>query len=91
MRIRQREQAYSIVQLKEYQPEYDSRMVYVQNRTVSSSAGSLYQIIPRPGRSSTAASSRSIPESSRRPRLRKLRRRRPGSTFCWKFRRGWRA
>ena len=34
MRVRQREQAYSIVQLKEYMPEYDNRMVYVQNRTL---------------------------------------------------------
>ncbi len=45
MRVRQREQAYSIVQLKEYIPEYDNRMVYVQNRTASELRRSLYQVI----------------------------------------------
>ena len=45
MRVRQREQAYSIVQLKEYMPEYDNRMVYVQNRTASELRRSIYQII----------------------------------------------
>jgi len=45
MRVRQREQAYSIVELKEYMPEYDNRMVYVQNRTASELRRSLYQII----------------------------------------------
>jgi hypothetical protein len=45
MRIRQREQAYSIVQLKEYMPEYDTRMTYVQNRTASELRRGLYQII----------------------------------------------
>jgi hypothetical protein len=43
--VRQREQAYSIVQLKEYMPEYDNRMAYVQNRTASELRRSLYQII----------------------------------------------
>ena len=45
MRMRQREQLYSIVQLKEYMPEYDNRMVYVQNRTASELRRSLYQIV----------------------------------------------
>jgi len=45
MRVRQREQAYSIVQLKEYLPEYDNRMVYVQNRTASELRRSIFQII----------------------------------------------
>ena len=45
MRVRQREQAYSIVHLKEYIPEYDNRMVYVQNRTASELRRSIYQII----------------------------------------------
>jgi hypothetical protein len=45
MRIRQREQAYSIVQLKEYMPEYDNRLTYVHNRTASELRQSLYQII----------------------------------------------
>jgi hypothetical protein len=45
MRVRQREQAYSIVQLKEYMPEYDTRMTYVQNRTASELRRGLYQII----------------------------------------------
>jgi len=35
MRIRQREQAYSITQLKEYLPEYDPRMTYVEKRSSS--------------------------------------------------------
>jgi hypothetical protein len=35
MRIRQREQAYSITQLKEYLPEYDPRMTYVEKRNSS--------------------------------------------------------
>src|SRR5208283_3876363 len=48
MQVRQREQAYSIVQRKEYMPEYDNRMVYVQNRTVSDLRRSLYQIISSP-------------------------------------------
>ena len=45
MRLRQREQAYSIVQLKEYMPEYSNRMVYLQNRTASELRRSLYQVI----------------------------------------------
>ena len=45
MRVRQREQAYSIIQLKEYLPEYDNRMIYVENRTASELRRSLYQII----------------------------------------------
>ena len=45
MRVRQREQAYSIIQLKEYMPEYDNRIVYVQNRTSKELRRSLYQII----------------------------------------------
>ncbi len=35
MRIRQREQAYSITQLKEYLPEYDNRMTYAEKRDSS--------------------------------------------------------
>ena len=35
MRIRQREQAYSITQLKEYLPEYDNRLTYVEKRNSS--------------------------------------------------------
>lgn len=35
MRIRQREQAYSITQLKEYLPEYDNRLTYVERRNSS--------------------------------------------------------
>ena len=32
MRVRQREQAYSITQLKEYLPEYDNRLTYIERR-----------------------------------------------------------
>jgi len=35
MRVRQREQAYSITQLKEYMPEYDNRLAYVERRNAS--------------------------------------------------------
>ena len=35
MRVRQREQAYSITQLKEYMPEYDNRLAYVERRNSS--------------------------------------------------------
>jgi hypothetical protein len=35
MRIRQREQAYSITQLKEYLPEYDNRLTYMEKRNSS--------------------------------------------------------
>jgi hypothetical protein len=35
MRVRRREQAYSITQLKEYLPEYDNRLVYVEKRNAS--------------------------------------------------------
>ncbi len=45
MRLRQREQAYSIVQLKEYMPEYDNRMTYLEKRNGSELRRSLYQII----------------------------------------------
>jgi von Willebrand factor type A domain len=45
MRIRQRERAYSSHQLKEYQPEYNSRKVYVQNRTKHPLRQFLFDII----------------------------------------------
>ena len=45
MRTRQREQAYSIDQLREYMPEYDNRMVYVGKRAASELRRSIYQII----------------------------------------------
>ena len=45
MRVRQREQAYSIVQLKEYLPEYDNRGIYIQKRTGSDLRRSLYEIV----------------------------------------------
>ncbi|MFO0892360.1 MAG: hypothetical protein U0790_24875 [Isosphaeraceae bacterium] len=45
MRVRQREQAYSSEQLREFRPEYDNRLRYVQNRTASPLKRSLYEII----------------------------------------------
>jgi von Willebrand factor type A domain len=45
MRVRQREQAYSIVQLREYMPEYDNRLIYFEKRTASELRRSIYQII----------------------------------------------
>ena len=82
MRVRQREQAYSIVQLKEYMPEYDNRMVYVQNRTASElQAQPLPDHHRDPRTSSTAAISPSTPESSSRPPPRRGRRRPSSSTL----------
>jgi von Willebrand factor type A domain len=45
MRIRQREQAYSITQLKEYLPEYDNRLTYVEKRNSSSLRQMLHAIV----------------------------------------------
>jgi von Willebrand factor type A domain len=45
MRIRQREQAYSITQLKEYLPEYDNRLTYVEKRNNSSLRQMLHAIV----------------------------------------------
>ncbi|QEH39026.1 von Willebrand factor type A domain protein [Aquisphaera giovannonii] len=45
MRVRRREQAYSSVRLKEYMPEYDNRLTYVQNRTASELRRTLYQVV----------------------------------------------
>ena len=45
MRIRQREQAYSITQLKEYLPEYDNRLTYVEKRNSSPLRQMLHAIV----------------------------------------------
>ncbi len=45
MRVRQREKAYSITQLKEYLPEYDNRMTYIQRREASSMRQTLHAIV----------------------------------------------
>jgi hypothetical protein len=45
MRIRQREQAYSITQLKEYLPEYDNRLAYVESRSGSPLRLGLHAIV----------------------------------------------
>ena len=45
MRIRQREQAYSITQLKEYLPEYDNRLAYVERRNSSTLRKLLHDIV----------------------------------------------
>jgi hypothetical protein len=45
MRIRQREQAYSITQLKEYLPEYDNRMIYAEKRNSSPLRELMYTIV----------------------------------------------
>ena len=45
MRIRHREQAYSSVALKEYQPEYDNRLTYVQKREASPLRQTLHAIV----------------------------------------------
>ena len=45
MRARQREQAYSITQLKEYRPEYDNRLTYVEKRNSSPLRQLLHAIV----------------------------------------------
>jgi hypothetical protein len=45
MRVRKREQAYSSTQLKEYLPEYDNRMSYVERRNASPLRQTIYAII----------------------------------------------
>jgi hypothetical protein len=45
MRVRKREQAYSIKQLKEYLPEYDNRMTYIEHRNSSPLRQTMYAII----------------------------------------------
>jgi hypothetical protein len=45
MRVRRREQAYSITQLKEYLPEYDNRRVYMEKRNASPLRHDLHAIV----------------------------------------------
>jgi len=45
MRIRQREQAYSITRLKEYLPEYDNRLTYMEKRNSSPMRQLLHAIV----------------------------------------------
>ena len=45
MRVRQREQAYSITQLKEYLPEYDNRLTYVEKRNSSPLRQLMHKIV----------------------------------------------
>ena len=45
MRIRQREQAYSITQLKEYLPEYSNRLTYMERRNSSPLRKLLHDIV----------------------------------------------
>jgi hypothetical protein len=45
MRVRQREQAYSISVLKEYVPDYESRAAYMERRNKSELRRTLYEVI----------------------------------------------
>lgn len=45
MRVRTREQAYSIKTMKEYVPDYESRITYAENRNKSEFRRNLYEII----------------------------------------------
>ncbi len=45
MRVRHREQAYSITALKEYLPEYDNRLTYIQKRNASPLRQTLHAIV----------------------------------------------
>jgi hypothetical protein len=51
MRVRRQERAYSIATLKEYIPEYDSRLEYVERRNRSELRSTLYAIIQETQRS----------------------------------------
>ena len=90
MRVRQREQAYSIVQLKEYMPEDDNRMVYVQNRTASELKRSIYQIITATKGFIYRRDFPIDPAELRRPPNRKETRRPKSSISCSRSRIIWR-
>jgi hypothetical protein len=45
MRARHREQAYSITELKEYLPEYDNRLTYIEKRNASPLRQTLHAIV----------------------------------------------
>jgi hypothetical protein len=45
MRVRQREQAYSVAQLKEYFPEYDNRLAYMEKRNSSNLRRLMHDIV----------------------------------------------
>src|SRR6185437_11281595 len=45
MRVRQREKAYRIADLKEYVPDYKSRIAYVSDRTKSEFRRTLFEVI----------------------------------------------
>jgi hypothetical protein len=45
MRTRQREQAYSITQLKEYLPEYDNRFTYLEKRNSSPMRQLMHEVV----------------------------------------------
>ncbi len=45
MRVRHREQAYSITQLKEYLPEYDNRMMYTEKRAASPLRHTMHDVV----------------------------------------------
>jgi hypothetical protein len=45
MRLKQREDAYSITQLKEYLPEYDNRMIYAEKRNSSQLRQTMHAIV----------------------------------------------
>jgi hypothetical protein len=49
MRVRHREQAYSITQLKEYIPEYDKRLAYIERRNHSPLRTGLHAIVQQSG------------------------------------------
>ena len=69
MRVRQREQAYSITQLKEYLPEYDNRLTYVEKRNSSPLRQLMHAIVVEGKSFSIAVTSR----SNRRSWSRRLR------------------
>ena len=89
MRVRQREQAYSITQLKEYLPEYDNRLTYVEKRN-SSPLRQLMHAIVLEGK--TFLYQRNFPIES--PDLVKAALEEGGkavlsSTFSWRSRSAW--
>ena len=92
MRVSHREKAYSITQLKEYLPEYDNRLTYVEKRNASPLRQTLHAIViegqglPLPPR---------LPDRARgswsRPPWRRGRRPPSSSTSSWRSRTGSKA
>ena len=89
MRVRQREKLYSITTLKEYVPDYESRIAYVERRTKSEFRRTLYDIIQATRSFPFRHHFPVMPDADDPGRQRGDRGRPPsGSTSCWPSRSG---